>query len=182
MALSVTMLAAALDLDRHGSPALTLTMRCMSAKLSIFSPSMARTRSPGLKPAAAAALSGCTASTRALVVCLPTTMKMPAKITMARMKFAIGPGRHHGGARADRLMDEAVFLFGLAHGGGGRLVGHAGRIVVAEKFHIAAERHRGDLPAGAIAVVEAGDLRAEADREGEHAMPHQRATRKWPSS
>ena len=44
-----------------------------------------------MKPAACAALAGCTVSTRALVVCLPTVMKTPAKMAIARMKFAIGP-------------------------------------------------------------------------------------------
>jgi hypothetical protein len=68
-----------------------LTMRCMSEKLSIFSPLIASTRSPGLKPAASAALAGCTVSTRALVVCLPTVMKMAAKMAIASTKFAIGP-------------------------------------------------------------------------------------------
>jgi hypothetical protein len=63
----------------------------MSEKLSIFSPSIATTRSPGWKPAACAALAGCTVSTRALVVCLPTIAKTPAKMTIARMKLATGP-------------------------------------------------------------------------------------------
>ncbi len=52
---------------------------------------MASTRSPGWKPADCAALAGCTASTRALVVCLPTVMKTPAKMAIASTKFAIGP-------------------------------------------------------------------------------------------
>ena len=72
-------------------PELVATIRCMSAKLSIGRPSMATIRSPGLRPAAAAALSGWTASTRAAITCLPKDMKMPAKITMDKMKFATGP-------------------------------------------------------------------------------------------
>ena len=49
--------AAAFDFNRRAcSPALMLTMRCMSEKLSIFSPLIVRTRSPGWKPAAWAAL------------------------------------------------------------------------------------------------------------------------------
>jgi hypothetical protein len=54
-------------------------------------PSMARTMSPDWKPAAAAAEPGCTESMRATVVCLPNTIATEAKITMARMKLAIGP-------------------------------------------------------------------------------------------
>ena len=72
-------------------PALTETIRCISEKLSIRVPSIDITVSPGWKPASAAALPGATLSTRAAVICLPYSMKMPAKITMARMKLAIGP-------------------------------------------------------------------------------------------
>ena len=79
------------------------------------------------------------------------------------------PGRHHRGAGGDRLVDEAVLLFGLGHRRGGLVVGHARGVVVAEEFHVAAERHRGDFPARAVAVVEADDLGAEADGKGEHA-------------
>ena len=43
------------------------------------------------------------------------------------------------------------------------VVGHAGGVLVAEEFDVAAERDGGDLPAGAVAVVEAEQLRAEAD-------------------
>ena len=145
-----------------------LTMRCMSAKLSIFSPSMASTRSPGLKPAACAALAGCTASTRALVVCLPTIMKTPAKMTIARMKFAIGPAATTAARGPTGLWTKLSCLLGLAHGGGGLMVGHARRIVVAEEFHIAAERNRGDFPARAVAVVEADDFGPETDRKHQH--------------
>ncbi len=52
-------------------PALAPTMRCMSEKLLTLRPSIASTTSPGWKPAAAAAESGCTASTRAVDDCLP---------------------------------------------------------------------------------------------------------------
>ena len=77
-------------------------------------------------------------------------------------------GRHHRGARANLLVDEADLLFFLGHGGRGVLVGHAGGIVVAEEFHIAAERNRRHLPARAVAVVEADDLGAETDGEREY--------------
>ena len=52
---------------------------------------MARTRSPGWKPAFCAALLGWIASTRAVVVCLPTVMNTMAKIAIAKMKLAMGP-------------------------------------------------------------------------------------------
>lgn len=40
--------------------------------------------------------------------------------------------------------------------------------VVAEEFHVAAERNRGNLPARAVPVVEAHELRPEPEREGQH--------------
>ena len=94
---------------------------------------------------------------------------MAAKITIARMKLAIGPAATTAARAGDRLVDEAVLLFGLGHGRGGLMIGHARGVVVAEELHIAAERHRGDFPARAVAVVEADDLGAEADGKGEHA-------------
>ena len=45
-------------------------------------------------------------------------------------------------------------------------IGNARGVVVALEAHIAAERNRGELPARAAAVGEAGKLAAEADREG----------------
>ena len=63
-------------------------------------PSIASTTSPGCSPAAAAAESGSTASTRAVVVCRPYIAKIVAKITMARMKFAIGPAATIAARRA----------------------------------------------------------------------------------
>ena len=50
------------------------------------------------------------------------------------------------------------------------LVRHAGGILVAEKLHVAAERNGGDLPAGAVAIGEAEQLRAETDGKDQH--PH----------
>ena len=63
----------------------------MSEKLSIAVPSIAVTTSPTWKPAAAAALPASTLSTRADVLGLPKNVNRPAKITIARMKLAIGP-------------------------------------------------------------------------------------------
>ncbi len=48
------------------------------------------------------------------------------------------------------------------------MVGHARRIVVAEELDVAAKRNGGQLPARAVLVVEADDLRAEAEREDQH--------------
>ncbi len=89
-------------------------------------------------------------------------------MTMARMKLATGPAATTAARGADPLVHEADRLLGLGHGGGGLLVGHARRIVVAEEFHIAAERNRRDLPAGAVAVVEADDFGAKTDRERQY--------------
>ncbi len=52
-------------------PAAALTMRCISVKVSIFLPLMDWIRSPGWKPAAAAALLAWIVSTRAGVADLP---------------------------------------------------------------------------------------------------------------
>ena len=65
-------------------------------------------------------------------------------------------------------MEEALLAVGLAHAGKRGLVRRAGRAVVAEELHIAAERHRRELPAGAVAVIEAGQFGAEADRKYHH--------------
>src|SRR5262249_57165680 len=40
--------------------------------------------------------------------------------------------------------------------------------VIAEELHVAAERHGRNLPAGSASVVEAEQLRAEAERERQH--------------
>ena len=47
---------------------------------------------------------------------------------------------------------------------------HARGILVAEEFHVAAERNGGDLPARAVAVVKADEFGPEAD--GKHQNPH----------
>ena len=48
------------------------------------------------------------------------------------------------------------------------MVGHARRIVVAEEFYVAAERNRGDFPAGAVTVIEADDFGTETNGECQH--------------
>jgi len=77
-------------------------------------------------------------------------------------------GRHHGGTRADRLVDKANRSLGLVHGGRGRMIGHARRIVVAEEFHIATERNRGDFPARSVTVIKADDFGTKTNRESEY--------------
>jgi hypothetical protein len=78
------------------------------------------------------------------------------------------PRRDDGGARANRLVDKADGFFLLGHRGRGLLVGHARRILVAEEFHIAAERDRGNFPARAVTVVKADDFGAKTDRKGQN--------------
>ena len=63
----------------------------MSEKLPIFLPSIAVTTSPTWKPARSAALLASILSTRAVVLGLPKKVKRQVKMTIARMKFAIGP-------------------------------------------------------------------------------------------
>src|SRR6185369_91853 len=79
-----------------------------------------------------------------------------------------GAGSDNRRARTNRLEHEAVALFFFGHGRGGVEIGRACRVVIAVELHVAAERHRGDLPAGAVAIIEAEQLGTEADREGEH--------------
>jgi hypothetical protein len=63
---------------------------------------------------------------------------------------------------------KAVALFGFRHRSGRFGIGNAGRVIVAEEFHEAAERNGRQLPARAVAVVETDDLGAKADREHHH--------------
>ena len=49
-----------------------------------------------------------------------------------------------------------------------RPIGRARRVVVAEEFYITSKRNKRELPAGAMGIVEADQLRAEADREHRH--------------
>ncbi len=66
---------------------------------------------------------------------------------------------------ANRLVDETLPALVGAHARERRLIGHACGIVVAEKFYVTAERNGREFPARAMAVVEAEQLRAEADRK-----------------
>src|SRR5262249_56625923 len=72
------------------------------------------------------------------------------------------------GARSGGLELEAVLFFRVGHGWGGGLIRRARGIFGAEKLHVAAERNGRNLPARTIAVVKAGDLGTEANREHQH--------------
>ena len=144
------------------SPALTLTMRCMSAEavdlLAVDGEhQIARLEAGGLR--GACRLHRIDARAGGL---LADDHENAGENDDRQDEIRDRAGRHHGGARADRLVDKADFFFCLAHGGGGLMVGHARRIVVAEEFHIAAERHRGDFPARAVAVVRSRRFRGRS--------------------
>jgi hypothetical protein len=61
-------------------------------------------------------------------------------------------------------MEAALALF-RRHAGERFTRRRGGLGVVTEEFHVATERDRRDLPAGAVAVVETEQFRAEAERE-----------------
>ena len=97
-------------------------------------------------------------------------MKMPAKMTMAKRKFAIGPAatiaaRLNTGWKK-KLSARSAGSIVSRRGASGTLAG----ILIAKELYIAAERNSGDLPACAMAIIEADELRAETDRE--HQNPH----------
>src|SRR3974377_1367143 len=71
----------------------------------------------------------------------------------------------HGGARTDPRVHETHRLLGFTHLRHGLLVGHARGILVAEEFHVAAERYCRDLPACAEAGEQAKDLAPNTDRD-----------------
>ena len=84
------------------------------------------------------------------------------------MKLATGPATTTAARGPTALVDEADLFLRLAHRGGGFVVGHARRVLVAEEFHIAAEGNGGDFPARAEAVIEADDFGTETDREHQY--------------
>ena len=77
-------------------------------------------------------------------------------------------GGHDGRARSDLLVVETAGALFLGHAGERFGRRRRGLALVAEELHIAAERDRRNLPAGAMAVVEADQFRAEAERERQH--------------
>src|SRR5262249_32832604 len=66
----------------------------------------------------------------------------------------------------DRLIDKTVPALLLGHVGGSRLIGNASDVVVAEEFHVTAERYGSDFPSRRPAVVEAEKVGTKTD--GEH--------------
>ena len=83
------------------------------------------------------------------------------------------PGDDDGRALAHRLKHEAFGALGLVHAGETRAARNARGVVIAEKLDESAERDRGNLPAGSIAIVEADNFRAEPYRKQRdaHAAP-----------
>ena len=89
------------------------------------------------------------------------------------MKLASGPATTMAARGADLLMDEACLRSASDMAGGRVAIGNAGGVLVAEELDVAAERNGGNLPAGAVAIVEPEQLAAEADGEDQnpHAVP-----------
>ena len=71
--------------------------------------------SPGLKPALMAAPSGTSSSTRGAVTWMPTNVNVTAKMTMARMKLAIGPAATIAARAASDLFVEGAGLLVGGH-------------------------------------------------------------------
>jgi hypothetical protein len=153
--------------------ALPLTMRCMSANVSIGWPSMLTITSPGLKPALAAYPFG-----HQLVD--PRGRHLNADKRERHRENDDGQdevgyraGCHDGRSRRQRFGLERAGLLVGRHALQGRLGGNAGTVLVVEELDIAAERDPSDAPAGAVPVVKTVDLLAEADGKGLdlHAAP-----------
>ena len=163
------------------SSAESITMLCSSEKDSIALPSTLTMRSPGLMPARSAALSGIDRLRDRQDV-------RPADQREDRREDDDGEdevrgraGGDDGDALPERRKVEEPCALGERRRGQRLRIGHAGGILVALEAHIAAKRDRGELPARAAAVGEAGKLAAEADGEGRDAdaapagdeeMPH----------
>ena len=147
-------------------------MRCMSEKLPIGLPSIAATTSPTLKAGRAAALSASTLSTRAIVLGLPKKREQAGEDHDRQDEIGDRAGGDDRGARTDLLVMEAAGVLFRGHAGERLGRRRRGLAIVAEELHIAAERDRRDLPAGAMAVVETGQFRPETERESQH--PHAR--------
>ena len=98
-------------------------------------------------------------------------MKIAAKITMARRKFANGPATTMAARlRTGWNMKLCVRSFGV-HIGQTSPIGRARGVLVAKKFHIAAKGNRSDFPARAVAIVESEEFGPKTDRESQDAHP-----------
>src|SRR5262249_35763878 len=78
------------------------------------------------------------------------------------------PGHHDGRALADRLVEKAVTALVGRHAFDLALVGNAGGVFIPKKLDVAAERDGGNPPAGAVPIVEAGEVRPETERKRQH--------------
>ena len=65
-------------------------------------------------------------------------------------------------------MHEADPPFGLGHVGKRVLIGNARSVLIAKEFHVSAEWNSGQLPSGAVAIIEADEFGAKSDRKGQY--------------
>ena len=93
------------------------------------------------------------------------------------MKFAIGPAATIAARRRPTCRRSSAPLR-RRHHRAIALVRHARGILIAEELHVAAERNGRQFPARAVAVVEAEQFGAEADRKHQNPDAAKRATRK----
>ncbi len=152
------------------SPALSLTMRCMSAKSSTDLPSIANDDVARLKSGGrggAVRLHRVDARAHRL---LAVDHEDRGKNDDGQDEIRQRPGHHDGRALAHRLKEEAFGAFAIVHGFEPRRFRNACGILVAEEFHIAAERNGRDLPAGAVPIVKAAEFGTKTD--GKHQNPH----------
>ena len=84
---------------------------------------------------------------------------------MVSRKLKAGPAKTVSGAFPHRLRVEGDLLLVVGQRFDLAGVRRARRVHVADEFHVAAERNGGNLPARAVAVVEADEFGTEADRE-----------------
>ncbi len=146
-------------------PALTLTMRRMSVNDLMASPSMLTIRSPGLKPAACAGEFGHQRLDPRLGHLLADEPEHQREDDDREQEVGDRPRRHDGRARRQRLGLERALPLGRRQALQAVARGEAGGVLVVQELDVPAKRQPGEAPAGAVPVVEAEDLPAEADGE-----------------
>ena len=145
-------------------------MRCSSPKDPIGWPPIDKTRSPGRKPAASAALPSWTEATRAAIDSLAVNREDPRKDRNCQDEICNRPGGDNGRPRCNRLMKEAdladppQLICAIADGSR-----YTGGVLIAEELDVTAQRDCRNLPAGAVAIVAADQFGAEAN--GKHQDP-----------
>ena len=129
-------------------PALALTIRCMSEKLSIGPAVDCEHHVAGLEAGGGGGGIG-------LHGIDPRGRRLPAIERENRGKDHDGqdeigdrPGGDDGRAAPHRLVEEALAALGLGHAGDGGLVRHARGVVIPKKLHVAAERNRTTASSG----------------------------------